>query len=75
MRLNAWCEAAQRAMIDKYGVAGGKTKRLAEEVGMTVQYTSSVIHGRQISPKAMQKISDVLGIPYDTSGYETSISE
>ena len=58
-KLSPWCKAAKIAMIQK---DIGATE-LAEKLGMTRPYVTSILNGRVNSPVAVKKISDFLQIP------------
>ena len=55
-----WAKSVQRAMIDQDVTVA----MMADDLGLTRQYVSSVAAGRYISPAAQKKISDYLKIPY-----------
>jgi cyanate lyase len=56
--LPKWCKEAKTAMIWK----NLSYDDLAQHVGFTRQYVSSVLNGRVYSEKAVKKISDFLNI-------------
>ena len=62
-KLSPWCKQAKIKMIEK----DISLARLADDVGMSRPYASTVINGRVYSPPAVKKISDYLGIP-DSDG-------
>ena len=57
--LSPWCKQAKKAMID----LDMTVKELAEKVGLSREYTSSVVNGRIYAEPAVKAISDVLNIP------------
>lgn len=57
-KLNGWCKKAQVTMI----MRDISTEMLAEQTGYCTQHLSAVLNGRIISEKAVNKISDILGI-------------
>lgn len=58
-KLSPWCKNAKKKMIDKdISVA-----ELADNLGLTRPYTSSLLNGRVYSEPAIKKISDYLRIP------------
>lgn len=57
--LSPWCKQAKKAMIDQ----DITVSELAEKIGKTREYTSSVINGRVYAEPVVKEISDVLNIP------------
>ena len=56
--LSQWCKDVKKEMIDRDMSVG----ELAEIIGKTRVYTSSIINGRVYSEPAVKAISDVLNI-------------
>lgn len=63
--MKPWCKKVNSKMF----TLGIKMGQLAEKVGMSREYTSSVVHGRHYSPNAMKRISDALNIPFEPHRY------
>lgn len=64
-KLSSWCKEAKIQMIRK----DITVNELAQAVGVSRQYASSVINGRVIARPIVKKISDYLEISdYDESG-------
>ena len=61
-KLSPWCKAAKKALIDR----DMTVTDLARALGMTREYTSSVLNGSRPVGKAVRKISDYLNIPNKT---------
>lgn len=57
-KLPNWCKEAKITMV-RMDIT---VPELAKAVGMTRQYVSAVVNGRVVSPTAIKKISDYLGI-------------
>lgn len=57
-KLSPWCKKAKVTMIMKDIGVGA----IAQKLGYTRQYTSSVLNGRTVSPPARKRISDFLNI-------------
>ena len=62
-KLSPWCKRVKIAMIQ----ADMNMKDLAEKIGMTREYTSSIVNGRTLSESAIRSISDCLNIQNDCS--------
>lgn len=58
-KLSPWCKEAKKTMIDR----DLEVNDLAESLGMSRPYVSSILNGRVYSPVAVKKISDFLHIP------------
>lgn len=58
-KLSPWCKSAKKTMIDR----DLEVNELAERLGLTRPYVSSILNGRVNSPVAVKKISDFLHIP------------
>lgn len=58
-KLSPWCKTAKKALIDQ----DMEINEIAEELGMSRPYVSSILNGRVYSPVAVKKISDFLHIP------------
>lgn len=58
-KLSPWCKLAKKTMIDR----DLEVNELAEKLGLTRPYVSSILNGRVNSPVAVKKISDFLHIP------------
>jgi len=58
-KLSPWCKLAKKTMIDR----DLEVNELAENLGLTRPYVSSILNGRVNSPVAVKKISDFLHIP------------
>lgn len=56
--LTPWCKRAKMAMLEQ-GVSGIK---LAQDLGYSRCYISSIINGRKMCPPAIKRISDYLNI-------------
>ncbi len=65
-KLSPWCKEAKKALIDRDMEIG----EVAEELGMSRPYVSSILNGRVYSPVAVKKISDLLHIPDADSGLQ-----
>ena len=57
-KLSDWCKRAQITMLEK----DITTTDVANEIGYTTPYVTSVLNGRLISDTAINKISEFLGI-------------
>lgn len=57
-KLSPWCKEAKKTMIDR----DLEVNDLAESLGMSRPYVSSILNGRVYSPVAVKKISDFLHI-------------
>lgn len=58
-KLSTWCKVAKKTMIDR----DMDVSDLAETLGLSRPYVSSILNGRVNSPVAVKKISDYLHIP------------
>ncbi len=58
-KLSPWCKLAKKTMIDR----DLEVNELADKLGLTRPYVSSILNGRVNSPVAVKKISDFLHIP------------
>ena len=56
--LSPWCKQAKCELIKQ----DMSISELAEQVGMTREYTSAIVNGRIYSEPAVKAISDVLNI-------------
>lgn len=61
--LSPWSKRVKKALIDE----NMNIQELADGVGFTREYVSSVVNGRVISDAARSVISDFLNIPNDDS--------
>ena len=61
--LSPWCKSAKKAMIDK----DLSVQDLATQAGFTREYVSAIVNGRQYSPDAIGKISEILEINPSTN--------
>ena len=61
--LSPWCKEAKKAMIDK----DLSVQELANQAGFRREYVSAIVNGRQYSPDAINKISEILEINPSTN--------
>ncbi len=60
-KLSPWCKNARITMIEK----NLSVSDLSKNIGLTREYTSSILNGRVYAAPAVKKISSFLGIPDD----------
>lgn len=56
--LSPWCKEVKIALIKRDMTVG----ELAEQIGLTREYTSAIVNGRIYAEPAVNAISDVLNI-------------
>ena len=56
--LPTWCKEAKKKLIDN----DMSIHELADKIGLSRQYATSIVNGRAYSEPAIQAISDVLNI-------------
>ena len=59
--LSPWCRSVKIELLRK----GMSVSDLAQAIGKSRVYTSSIVHGRVRAETTERAISDVLNIPYD----------
>lgn len=59
-KLPKWCKEVQKSMIDM----DMSTAELAEQAGYSRQFVAGVINGRNQSPAAVKRISQIVNVEY-----------